>query len=66
MQKLLTIDELASLLKVPRSYIYENKIPGKIKLGARTVRYDAEVIERWLAKQVESSNGEGVMEDALR
>jgi len=48
--ELLTIDEVAALLKVPKSWIYERtrrkKIPH-IKLG-KYLRFQADVLARWL------------------
>jgi len=53
--RLLTIDQLAELLQVAKGYIYrlnyEGKIPGRIKLGHRTIRYQEEIIQKWLAER---------------
>jgi excisionase family DNA binding protein len=49
-RKLLTVNELASLLGVPKSWIYRrtslNEIPH-LKLGTY-VKFDLEKIEQWL------------------
>lgn len=50
--KLLTIEDVARLLQVPRGFVYrlnhEGRIPGLIKLGHRTRRYNADVILAWI------------------
>ena len=48
--ELLTIDEVAALLKVPKSWIYERtrrKAIPHIKLG-KYLRFQADVLARWL------------------
>lgn len=53
MEKLMTIDQVAELLQVPTSWIYErtrsNKIPHR-KVGTY-LRFEAKEIHRWLDSQ---------------
>lgn len=57
MEKLLTIEELANMLNVPKVYIYrlnyENRGPKIIRLGNRTIRYRLADVESWLLMQAE-------------
>lgn len=48
---LLTVKQVAKRLNVPRSYLYRNwkKLPFAVKLGHRTLRFDARKMERWQA-----------------
>ena len=50
--RLLTIEEVARLLQVPRGFVYrlnyERRIPGLVKLGHRTIRYRADLVEKWI------------------
>ena len=55
-QELLTVDELASLLKVPRSWIYgrtrrrgADRLPY-VKLG-KYVRFETGVVQAWLTRR---------------
>jgi excisionase family DNA binding protein len=51
---LLTIEQVADLLQVPKGYVYrlnyEGKIPGLVRIGHRTIRYKAEAIEQWVTE----------------
>jgi len=51
-QKLLTYAELAELLGISedqcRDLANQGKIPGKIKLGYKTIRFSAKIIHDWL------------------
>ena len=57
MEKLITIDEVASLLKMSKftiyHYIHKNEIPH-IKLAPGCVRFRLSDIEAWLQKIIES------------
>jgi excisionase family DNA binding protein len=50
-QRLLTADDVAAILDVPRSLIYalvrRGELPA-IRVGERYVRFRAEAIERWI------------------
>ena len=51
--KLLDVDEIAELLGVPKSWIYDRTRRGKIphrKLG-KYLRFDPEAIQKWLEEQ---------------
>ena len=58
MNSLLTVDELAALLKVPRSTIYAWRYrgcgPPAIKVG-RYLRFKPEEVEAWLSAQATAS-----------
>ncbi len=49
---MLTIKEVSERLGVDvsfaRSLSRKGKIPGKVRLGYRTIRFDAQAIEEWL------------------
>ena len=50
---LLTADEVAALLGVPKSWVYAETRAGRIphvKLGPRYRRYRAEAIEQWVSE----------------
>jgi len=51
----LTVPDVARILKVGRTFAYEmvatGKIPGVIRLGPQVVRIDKAVFERWLSEQ---------------
>jgi len=51
---LLTVEEVAAILRRPVLVIrrdgYAGRIPGAVRLGARTLRFDAEAIRAWLAE----------------
>lgn len=55
--KLLTIQELAELLKVKVTQVYQMNYAGQgprpIRIGHRTVRYNAEDVLAWLAARKE-------------
>ena len=59
-ESLLTADQVASVLGVPRSWVYEQSRAGRIptvRLG-RYRRYRRETIEAWLEElEAESVNG---------
>lgn len=61
--RLLTADDVAVMLRVPRSLIYalvrRGDLPG-IRIGERYVRFRAEAVERWLERreQVEPHRSE--------
>jgi excisionase family DNA binding protein len=50
-QRLLTADDVAAILDVPRSLVYalvrRGELPA-IRVGERYVRFRAEAIERWI------------------
>ena len=52
MKRLLTINELAELIQVPKSWIYERTRTGSIptvpNLG-KYKRFDPDVIQKWLS-----------------
>ena len=51
--KLLTVEEIAQLLGVPKSWIYDRTRRGAIphrKLG-KYIRFDPETIQKWLEEQ---------------
>ncbi len=54
---LLTVDELAAILRMnPKSvyrYVAERKVPGVVRIG-RTMRFNREVVLRWLAGQTDN------------
>lgn len=56
---LMTADEVAALLRVPRSWVYrqtrEGQLPS-IRCG-RYVRFDRNDLELWLAEQKEHRDG---------
>lgn len=55
--KLLTVDELARLLSVPRKTIYGWIYRGRIKplkIGPRLIRFDKDYIARWILTKGES------------
>jgi excisionase family DNA binding protein len=51
---MLTTDELAELLQVSRRCVERwdaaGKVPGKVRLPGRLIRWRREVIEKWLAE----------------
>jgi excisionase family DNA binding protein len=57
-QRLLTADDVAAILDVPRSLVYalarRGELPA-IRVGARYVRFRAEAIERWIEGQEASA-----------
>jgi len=50
-RRLLTADELAAYLSLPKGTIYAwvsmRKIPGVVKLG-RVLRFEKEAVDRWI------------------
>lgn len=52
MNNLMTVEEVSVLLNVPKSRVYDlsykGLIPGKVKIGKRTLRFDREAIGQWL------------------
>jgi excisionase family DNA binding protein len=57
--RLLTADDVAAMLGVPRTWIYEQSRRGlipTIELG-RYRRYRREAIEAWLIEQEQRANG---------
>jgi excisionase family DNA binding protein len=57
-QRLLTADDVAAILDVPRSLVYalarRGELPA-IRVGERYVRFRAEAIERWIEGQEASA-----------
>jgi excisionase family DNA binding protein len=55
----LTLKQAASLLNLPLSYLYrmssENRLPGKVVLGKRTVRVNKDVLLAELANKTIAS-----------
>lgn len=51
---LLTVEQAAKRLSVPRSWLYRKakSLPFSRKLGHRTLRFDAAGLERWAANRV--------------
>ncbi len=50
---LITVDELASMLQVPKSWIYDRTRDGRIpciKVG-KYIRFDLNEVKSWLEKQ---------------
>lgn len=51
----LTLQQTADYLAVPMSYIYrkshENRLPGLVRLGAKTLRVDRQKLDNWLEAQ---------------
>ncbi|MHB0977715.1 MAG: helix-turn-helix transcriptional regulator [Candidatus Aquicultorales bacterium] len=54
-KRYLTLEETAELTGLSLHYIYgisaQNRLPGKITWGSRTIRVDRLVLEEWLNKQ---------------
>jgi len=61
--KLLTIDDIATLLNCKKSFAYslsaQNKIPGKVVLGHRVVRWKESEVIRWI-EQLSANGGERI------
>jgi excisionase family DNA binding protein len=59
--RLLTADDVAGLLGVPRTFVYALSRRGvlpTVRIGERYVRYRAQTIEEWIAGQ-ESTRPKG-------
>lgn len=67
--RLLTIDDLASILNVQKSYIYrinhENRGPKVLRFGSRTIRYRMSDVQEWLNKQVDNNDPREVAIDGM-
>ena len=52
---LLTVDDVAELLKVSRSTVYEylkrDHLPQPVKIGPRLARWLRQEVEEWIAEQ---------------
>jgi excisionase family DNA binding protein len=51
---LLTADDVASVLGVPRTFVYSLARRGElptVRIGERYVRFRAQVLDRWIADQ---------------
>lgn len=50
--KLLTIDDIAALLNCRKSFAYvlsaQNRIPGKVVLGHRQIRWREDLVLKWI------------------
>ncbi|MGH8591045.1 MAG: helix-turn-helix domain-containing protein [Gammaproteobacteria bacterium] len=61
MRDVMTIDQLAEYLQIPKSTLYklvqDGKVPGK-KVG-RQWRFHREAVDAWLAQGPDLSGGEG-------
>lgn len=57
----LTLRETADYLSLPLSKVErlssENRLPGKIKLGSRTVRVDLRALQEWLDQAANTNKG---------
>lgn len=62
MQQLLTTEQAAELLGVSAAFLERDRCAGAripfIKVGARAVRYDADVIREYLRKQTRQSTSD--------
>jgi predicted DNA-binding transcriptional regulator AlpA len=62
MQQLLTTEQAAELLGMSAAFLERDRWAGAkipfIKVGARAVRYDAEVIREYLRKQTRQSTSD--------
>lgn len=50
---LMTVEDLCDYLKVPKTWVYDRTSRSKIphyKLGNRTLRFDRQQIDKWLAQ----------------
>jgi len=60
MTQLLTVDDVAARLRVSRRRVFEMmKTPGfppRIRLGARTVRFSSDALDRWIASQLQAQS----------
>ena len=58
---LMTVEELAALLRTTKGAIYSRHarggIPGSLRLG-RTIRFDPRIIAQWLAANTTGSPGD--------
>jgi excisionase family DNA binding protein len=53
-RRLLTADEVAALLGVPRSFVYALARRGElptVRIGERYVRFREEALDRWIAQR---------------
>jgi excisionase family DNA binding protein len=56
LRKLLTPEEIAKRLSLPKRSIYnmvrDGELPGAIRVGRRLLRFDPDVVDRWLAAKL--------------
>jgi excisionase family DNA binding protein len=60
-RRLLTADEVAALLGVPRSFVYALARRGElptVRIGERYVRFREEALDRWIAQR-ETTQAQG-------
>jgi len=59
MTKLLTVDELSQLLRIPKRSIYkfahDGLIPGGFRVGKHW-RFRADIVENWITEQASAKN----------
>ena len=59
LRKLLTPEEIAKRLSLPKRSIYnmvrDGELPGALRVGRRLLRFDPDVVDRWLAGKLPPS-----------
>ena len=63
MQRLLSVEEAATYMGVPKSFIYrlshEGRLPGRVSLGHRTLKIDKERLDRFIERKLGDGGEDG-------